>query len=154
MSYLTVTILNQLLFSFLCMWRNMTVLGKHQHVWSVLHRLFTMSDNHRCISVCFCSQVVSSQGVAAEETSEASAGAAATHTHTLTSSSWLEHTSLCWRQAAKGSSPLSLSALVGCRGTLGTSPRTLIQTHKKELLLSTAAQAGFFFLMCSLFSFF
>lgn len=63
------------------------MLGKHQHVWSVLHRLFKMSDNHRCISVCFCSQVVSSQGVAAEETSEASAGAAATHTHTLTSSS-------------------------------------------------------------------
>lgn len=53
MSYLTVTILNQLLFSFLCMWRNMTVLGKHQHVWSVLHRLLKMSDNHRCISGVF-----------------------------------------------------------------------------------------------------
>lgn len=35
------------------MWRNMTVLGKHQHVWSVLHRLLKMSDNHRCISGVF-----------------------------------------------------------------------------------------------------
>lgn len=41
------------------------------------------------------------------------------------------------RQQRKFFSLLCLAA-----GTLGTSPRTLIQTHRKALL-STAAQAGF-----------
>lgn len=154
MSYLTVTILNQLLFSFLCMWRNMTVLGKHQHVWSVLHRLFKMSDNHRCISGVFLltSGLVSGCGCRGNIRGF-SRRSCHTHSHThILLLTWAHLPLLA--SGGKG----KLSSLSFCsgwlQGTLGTSPRTLIQTHKKELLLSTAAQAGFFFLMCSLFSFF
>ncbi len=75
------------------------------------------------------------------KTSEVSADTA----DTLTCFPWLEHTPLCWCQAAK---KILFSLLCLAAGTLGTSPRTLIQNHKKALL-SAAAQAGFY---CGVFS--
>lgn len=61
--------------------------GKASACVECFAQIVQMSDKQSLHLGVFCSQVVSSQGVAAEETSEASAGAAATHTHTLTSSS-------------------------------------------------------------------
>lgn len=82
------------------------------------------------MSLWFCQCMVSFQGVAAKKQP-----AQLTHSHTHPDLSTPPSAGV--RQQRKCFLWLHLAA-----GTLGTSPRTLIQTYRKALL-STAAQAGF-----------